>query len=53
LDVARHYFRNDYAVQKFMPENDGEKNVLREYILLGNLHHQNIEQSDQLIITED
>jgi hypothetical protein len=52
-DVPRHYFRNDYVVQKFMPENDGEKNVLREYIFLGDLHYQNIERSDQLIITED
>jgi hypothetical protein len=52
-DVPRHYFRNDYVVQKFMAENDGEKNVLREYIFLGDLHYQNIERSDQLIITED
>tara|TARA_R110000744_G_scaffold15711_3_gene43551 strand:+ start:1735 stop:2655 length:921 start_codon:yes stop_codon:yes gene_type:complete len=52
-DVPRHYFRNDYVVQKFMAENDGEKNVLREYIFLGDLHYQNIERSDKLIITED
>tara|TARA_R110002049_G_scaffold271131_2_gene448291 strand:- start:1266 stop:2186 length:921 start_codon:yes stop_codon:yes gene_type:complete len=52
-DVPRHYFRNDYVVQKFMVENDGEKNVLREYIFLGDLHYQNIERSDKLIITED
>ena len=52
-DVPRHYFRNDYVVQKFMAESDGEKNLLREYIFLGDLHYQNIERSDQLIITED
>lgn len=52
-DVPRHYFRSDYVVQKFMVEKDGEKNVLREYIFLGDLHYQNIERSYDLIITED
>ena len=52
-EVPRHYFGDDYVVQKFMPERDGAKNVLREYIFLGDLHYENIERSSDLIITED
>lgn len=52
-EVPRHYFGEDYVVQKFMPERDGAKNVLREYIFLGDLHYENIERSSDLIITED
>ena len=52
-DVPRHFFRNDFVVQKFMTETDGEQFVLREYIFLGDLHYENIERSDKLIITED
>jgi hypothetical protein len=36
-----------------MLEKDGEKNLLREYMFLGNLHYENIERSSAEIITED
>jgi hypothetical protein len=52
-DVPDHYFRDDYVVQKFMPETDGDKNILREFIFFGGLYYQNIERSTNLIITED
>jgi len=52
-EVPGHYFSRHYVVQKFLPETDGEKNVLREYIFLGNYHFENIERSTDLIINED
>jgi hypothetical protein len=52
-DVPHGYFTPDNIVQKLMLEKAGEKNVLREYIFLGRLHYENIEQSRSEIITED
>jgi hypothetical protein len=51
--VPSGYFNDDCVVQKFMPEMNDGKHVLREYIFLGDCHYQNIEQSDQAVITED
>ncbi|MEZ6001460.1 hypothetical protein [Hyphomonas sp.] len=52
-DVPAAYFSHHHVVQKLQPEWDGEKNILREYIFLGNNHFENIERSSDLIITED
>ncbi|MBI1399618.1 hypothetical protein [Hyphomonas sp.] len=52
-DVPPGYFTPDNIVQKLMLEKAGEKNMLREYIFLGRLHYENIEQSRSEIITED
>lgn len=52
-DVPKRYFSDHHVVQKLMPERDGDKNVLREYVFLGNIHYENIERSTSLIITED
>jgi hypothetical protein len=51
--VPPEYFAPDNVVQKLMLEKDGEKNLLREYMFLGNLHYENIERSSAEIITED
>jgi hypothetical protein len=40
-------------VQKFLPEKDGDKNILREYFFLGDVHYENIERSSSEIIDED
>ena len=52
-DVPPEYFTPDNVVQKLILEKDGEKNLLREYMFLGNLHYENIERSSAEIITED
>ncbi|MBA3067744.1 MAG: hypothetical protein FP825_04580 [Hyphomonas sp.] len=52
-DVPRAYFTRDNIVQKLILEKDGAKNLLREYIFLGDLHYENIERSAAKIITED
>jgi hypothetical protein len=52
-DVPGNYFSEHYVVQKFLPESDGEKNILREYIFLGDYHFENVERSSRLIINED
>lgn len=52
-DVPPGYFGLGNVVQKLMLEKDGEKNVLREYIFLGNRHFENVERSASEIITED
>lgn len=52
-DVPAPYFSQHHVVQKLLPEWDGEKNVLREYIFFGDIHFENIERSSDLIITED
>jgi hypothetical protein len=52
-DVPPEYFTPDNVVQKLILEKDGEKNLLREYMFLGNLHYENIERSSDEIITED
>jgi hypothetical protein len=52
-DVPKRHFSDHHVVQKLMPERDGDKNVLREYVFFGNIHYENIERSANLIITED
>lgn len=52
-DVPEGYFGRGNIVQKMLYERAGEKFVLREYLFLGNLHYENIEHSDTLIISED
>lgn len=52
-DVPPEYFTPDNVVQKLILEKDGEKNLLREYMFLGDLHYENIERSTAEIITED
>ena len=52
-DVPGELFAEGTVVQKFLTEKDGDRNLLREYIFLGNLHYQNIERSTQAIISED
>lgn len=52
-DVPDAYFGAGNVVQKLMLEKDGERNLLREYIFLGDLHYENIERSASEIITED
>lgn len=47
------YFSAGNVVQKLMLEKQDGKNVLREYIFLGDLHFENIELSASEIITED
>ncbi|MDP1555551.1 MAG: hypothetical protein Q8L84_08840 [Hyphomonas sp.] len=51
--VPADYFTGDNVVQKLLLEKDGTKNLLREYMFLGDLHYENIERSDETIITED
>lgn len=52
-DVPQGYFGAGNVVQKLMLEKDGEKNLLREYMFLGNRHFENVERSAGAIITED
>lgn len=51
--VPADLFTPDTIVQKLMLETDAGKNLLREYVFLGNRHYENIERSDGMIITED
>ncbi len=51
--VPGAYFSRDTIVQKLVLEKDSGKNLLREYIFLGDLHYENIERSAGEIITED
>ncbi len=52
-DVPADYFTPDTVVQKLVLEMAEGKHVLREYLFLGDLHYENIEQSGEVIITED
>lgn len=52
-DVPAPYFSQHHIVQQLQPERDGDKNILREYIFLGNNHYENVERSSDVIITED
>ncbi len=52
-DVPDAFFTPDNVVQKLVVEMHGGKHVLREYLFLGDLHYENIEHSDEAIITED
>lgn len=52
-DVPAHHFTDGAIVQKMMLEKDGEKNLLREYMFLDDLHFENVERSASEIITED
>lgn len=51
--VPDAYFNQDNIVQKLILEKDGSKNLLREYVFLGDLHYENIERSAGEIIIED
>lgn len=52
-DVPADYFTPENVVQKLVVERMDGKHVLREYLFLGDLHYENIERSDEAIITED
>lgn len=52
-DMPAGYFGPGNIVQKFLPEKDGDKNILREYFFLGDVHYENIERSSHAIIDED
>lgn len=51
--VPDEMFADGTVVQKLLLEKDGDRNILREYIFLGNLHYENIERSARAIIAED
>ena len=52
-EAPPEYFTPESVVQKLVLEKDGEKNLLREYMFLGNLHDENIERTSAEIFTED
>lgn len=52
-DMPADYFGPGNIVQKFLPEKDGDKNILREYFFLGDVHFENVERSANAIIDED
>lgn len=52
-DVPPEHFRDDEIIQKFVPECDDGKFLLREYYFLGDRHFESIEASDHALFTED
>lgn len=51
--VPLEYYDDAHVIQKLILEKDEGKNILREYMFLGNMHYENIERSEAEIITED
>lgn len=52
-DVPGGYFHKDYVVQKFRPERENGRFVLREYYFMGERHYQSMEMSDSAVFTDD
>lgn len=52
-DVPAEFFTPDNVVQRLVLEKDGNKNLLREYIFLADVHFESLERSASEIITDD